>query len=228
MADSGSEAREAQASPRVVPSSGGPGSDPGPGASAEPGQSLVGGLVLVAFALFALWTMRDLDSGSLRQIGSGGLPRAVAILLGLLGAGIAVYGLRTEVSRFQHLEPRPVVMVLLAIFVFAATIRPLALGPVTTPGLGLVGAGPLTVLVAGFAERERDWLDLSILATGLTAFCMLLFGDALGLPIPAMPTALLGYFPGWEQRGVLRLLAGLLIGIAAGLYLIRRRRGATA
>lgn len=224
MADSGFDARDPQAPPRAAPSGG----DPGQGRSAPPGESLAGGLVLIAFALFALWAMRDLDSGSLRQIGSGGLPRAVAILLGLLGVVIAVYGWRSETARFVGPAVRPVVMILLAIFVFTATIRPLALGPVTTPGLGLVGAGPLTVFVAGFAERERNWLDLAILATGLTAFCMLLFGDALGLPIPAMPIALLDWFPGWQQRAVLRLLAGILIVITAGLYLIRRRRGAAA
>ena len=176
MADSGFEAPDARALPRVAPSGDDPGSRPGQGRAAPPGESLAGGLVLVVFALFALWALRDLDGGSLRQIGSGGLPRAVAILLALLGLVIAIRGWRTETARFARLAARPVVMILLAILVFAATIRPLA----------------------------------------------------LGLPIPAMPIGLLDWFPGWSQRAVLRVLAGLLIVIAAGLYLVRRRRGAVA
>lgn len=187
-------------------------------------QSLAGGLLLIGFALLALWAGRDLDPGSLRSIGPGGLPRAVAILIGLLGIVVAAMGWRRDASRVEAIALRPVLVILLAISVFAVTIRPWSFGAVSTPGLGLVGAGPLTVLVAGFAQRERDWLDLGILAAALTAFCMFLFGDLLSLPLPVMPVSLLGLFPGWEQRQVLRLLAGILIAIAVALALVRRGR----
>lgn len=187
-------------------------------------QTLAGGLVLIALALLALWATRDLDPGSLRSIGPGGLPRAMAILIGLFGAVICLTGWRRGASTVEGVAARPVLVIMLAIVVFAMTIRPWSFGAVSTPGLGLVAAGPLTVLVAGFAQRDRDWLDLGILASALTAFCMLLFGDLLNLPIPVMPIPLLGYFPGWEQREVLRLLAGLLLAIAVILWVIRRRR----
>lgn len=203
----------------------GPGNRPRPPEGSQISQSLAGGLLLIALALFALWMTRDLDPGSLRGIGPGGLPRGVAILIGLLGAVICLTGWRRDAVRVETIAVRPVLVIMLAVVVFAMTIRPWSFGAVSTPGLGLVAAGPLTVLVAGFAQRDRDWLDLGILASALTAFCMLLFGDLLNLPIPVMPIPLLGYFPGWEQREVLRLLAGLLVAIAVVLWVIRRRRG---
>jgi Tripartite tricarboxylate transporter TctB family len=193
--------------------------------SEQPGanQSLAGGIVLIVFAFFALWAMRDLDSGTLRSIGPGGLPRAAAILIAILGCIIAVAGWRTDVSRVARTAARPVILILLAIMIFAVTIRPWSFGLATTPGLGLVGAGPLTVLVAGFAQRERNWLDLAILACALTAFCMVLFGDLLGLPIPVIPIPMLDLFPEWRPEHVLRLMGALLTAIALVLFIVRRR-----
>ena len=188
-----------------------------------PRQSVLGGVALIGFAGLALYAMRDLEGGTMRALGPGGLPRVAAILIAVLGAGIALKGWRAaRPERMARIGARPLGIVLLAIFVFAVTIRPWDFGPFATPGLGLVGAGPLTVLVAGLAERRRDWLELGVLASALTAFCMVLFGDLLALPIPIMPVALLDWFPGWSQRAVLRLLAGLLVGTALALHFVGR------
>lgn len=196
--------------------------DPGP--STPYGQSFAAGLLLIGFSLLALWAMRNLDGGTLRSIGPGGFPRAVAILIAVLGGVIAVIGWRKGSPPVEAIRPRPVIVVLLSIAVFAATIRPWTVGGLSIPGLGLVGAGPLTVMISGLADKDCRWLELGILATLLTAFCMVLFGDLLGLPIPVMPVALLGYFPGWGQRSVLRLLAIILVLIGGGLYLVLRWR----
>lgn len=187
-------------------------------------QNIAGGALLIAFAGFALWAMGDLDSGSLRVIGPGGLPRAMAYGIGALGLLVLVGGLIRRGG--EDVEPfalRGVLVVLAAILVFAVTIRPFSIGGVTVPGLGLIGAGPLAILVAGFAERTPRWLDLCILAAALTAGCMLLFGYLLNLPIPSFPVALLRLFPGWPQHQVLLLIAGGLLAVAAALWAIRRR-----
>ena len=56
---------------------------------------------------------------------------------------------------------------------------------------------------------------------GLTAFCMILFGDILNLPIPVFPNALLDVFPaGWSQKAILRLAAGALTVLAIAVFFV--------
>ncbi len=72
-------------------------------------------------------------------------------------------GLQQELQEFPGIAGlvavRQAIQAPLAILAFAATIRPATLGPVTTPGLGLIVAGPLAVILAGFRQRERIDLD---------------------------------------------------------------------
>lgn len=187
-------------------------------------QSVVGGVALIVFAVFAFWALRDLDSGTLSSVGPGGLPRGVAVLIGICGIFIATVGARVDPLRIERVAIRPIIVLMVSIIIFAATIRSWSFGSLSWPGLGLMVAGPVTVLASGFAQRERNWLDLAILAMALTAFCMLLFGDLLSLPIPVMPISLLTFFTGWDQRQVLRLIVAIYSVIALGLYFIRRRR----
>lgn len=190
-------------------------------------QSIIGGALLILVAAVALWAMRRLDGGTLRMIGPGGLPRAMAVGIGTLGLIVLAGGLlKDRRDAIQPFAIRGTVVVLASIMLFAMTIRPFALGAVSTPGLGLLGAGPLAIMVAGFAERERNWLDLGILAAGLTAFCMILFGYLLNLPIPAFPIGLLAVFPGWQHHHVLLAVSGGLVILAVGLWLVRRKAGA--
>jgi hypothetical protein len=111
------------------------------------------------------------------------------------------------------------------VLAFAATIRGLALGPVTIPGLGLIVAGPLAIFIGGFATPEARLRELVILALALTAFCMILFGDLLNLPIPLFPQWFADLYPaGWTNDGRLRATAGLLLLGAAAVYLVGHAR----
>jgi hypothetical protein len=85
--------------------------------------------------------------------------------------------------------------VLGAVLLFAATIRGTSLnipgiGMVNVlPPLGLIVAGPLTLIVSSLAANERNWLQTFIFAAAMTTFCILLFKVALRLPIPVAPWA---------------------------------------
>ena len=48
-------------------------------------QDFVGGLVVIAVALFAFWQAADLPIGTLGGMGPGMLPKFLAVLFGLLG-----------------------------------------------------------------------------------------------------------------------------------------------
>ena len=108
------------------------------------------------------------------------------------------------------------------------TIRPFSFAGLATPGLGLLVAGPLAIILGGYATPEARLRDLIILALSLTPFCMVLFGDLLNLPIPVFPQALADLFPaGWSQKAVLRLTAAVMAGAALLLFLATRTRASS-
>jgi putative tricarboxylic transport membrane protein len=53
-------------------------------------QDFVGGLVVIAVALFAFWQATDLPIGTLGGMGPGMLPKSLAVLFGLLGAALVL------------------------------------------------------------------------------------------------------------------------------------------
>jgi Tripartite tricarboxylate transporter TctB family len=192
-------------------------------------QSLAGGLVLIGLAGLALWLTRDLDQGTLNAMGPAMLPRWLAIGVGLAGLALFAFAFIKPGDALERWSLRGPVFVISGILAFALTIRPFALGGLTTPGLGLLFAGPLAIIIGGHATAEVRLRDLVILALSLTPFCMVLFGDLLNLPIPVFPQALTGLFPAdWSQKAVLRATAAIMAAVAVVVFLATRgRRQAT-
>ena len=157
-----------------------PGASPPPAPSAgrrlRAPQDLVAGASLVALAVFALWSSATLDTGTLRAMGPGMLPRAVSVLVGAAGLALVV------LSFVRHGEPlgrwplRGPLFVALGVVAFALTIRT----------VGLAVAGPLVALVSGAASPETRWRELAVFAVAITALCIVLFRFALRLPIPIL------------------------------------------
>jgi hypothetical protein len=187
--------------------------------------------MLIAIAVLALWLTSDLSQGSLSSMGAGLLPRWLAFAIGGCGLILLIIALRSKSETIEHTHWRGLLLVLLAIAGFAMTIRPFAVGPFIVPGLGLVIAGPFAVIVGGLATPEARLRELVILALVLTAFCMLLFGDLLNLPIPMFPRFLADYFAGIPAKLLLRSAAAILILAAlaaiAPSILGRNRNGGT-
>jgi putative tricarboxylic transport membrane protein len=111
------------------------------------------------------------------------LPRGLAVLLGLLGVLLAadavMEGGGLALDRWSLRGP---IFVLGAVIAFGAPVRP----------LGLIIAGPLTIVIGAFASEEVRWGETLVSGTVMTAFCIGLFKFALGLPIPLAPW-LMGY-----------------------------------
>jgi hypothetical protein len=115
--------------------------------------------------------------------------------------------------------------VVLGVLAFAATIRGFNLGSLAVPSLGMVVAGPLAIVIGGYATPEARLRELVVLALLLTAFCMVLFGDLLNLPIPLFPQSVSDLYPAtWSSDGRLRATAGLMV-LAGILVLLATRRG---
>ncbi|TDR93432.1 tripartite tricarboxylate transporter TctB family protein [Enterovirga rhinocerotis] len=197
------------------------GKSPAPSGIVKGPQAVVGGLALVALALFALWLVSDLSQGTLRSMGPAMLPRWLAIGVGICGAVLAASGFMREGHPIEPFTLRGPGMVVVGIVFFAVTIRGFDLGPIRIPQLGMCGAGPLAMFIGGFATRDVRWRDLLILALALTAACVMLFGDMLNLPIPLYPQWFSDLYPAsFNNDTRMRVTAGILVVIAALVYFL--------
>src|SRR5437764_3460627 len=140
-------------------------------------QDFVGGIALIAIALFALWASSDLQGMRGFSFGAGTAPRMFAYLLLGLGIAVMIVGLMTEGAHLATYAWRGPLFVSLSIVAFAVTIRP----------LGLVVSAFLTFLVSALGTHETRWKETIIVGIALTAFCSFLFPVALGLPIRLCP-----------------------------------------
>jgi putative tricarboxylic transport membrane protein len=141
----------------------------------SPGNLVAAGC-LVGLSAFALWSGRSLDAGTLRAMGPGMLPRAMAVAIGVGGLLLALLALRKDGASIGRWPLRGPIFVTLAVVAFALTIRT----------VGLAVAGPLVVIVGGAASPESRPRELVIFALVLTAFCVVLFRYLLSLPIPVL------------------------------------------
>ena len=140
-------------------------------------QDFIGGIVLMAVALFALWASSDLQGMHGFTFGPGTAPRMFAVLLLGLGAAITITGVVTEGAPLAHYSWRGPLFVMLAIVFFALAIRP----------LGLVVSGFASFLISAFGTPETRWIETLIVGICLTIGCALLFPYVLGLPMPLFP-----------------------------------------
>jgi putative tricarboxylic transport membrane protein len=140
-------------------------------------QDFVGGLAMVAIALFALWASSDLQGMHGFSFGAGTAPRMFAVLLLGLGIAVTIVGLVADGEHITTYAWRGPLFVSLSILSFALTIRP----------LGLVISAMASLMIAALATPETRWKETIIVGICLTAFCSFLFPYALGLPLQLKP-----------------------------------------
>ena len=144
-------------------------------------QDFIGGLALMAVALFALWASRDLQGMHGFSFGAGTAPRMFAGLLFALGVGVMLMGILFEGAHIARYNWRGPLFVSLAILSFAITIRP----------LGLVLSAFASFMIAAIGSPETRWVEAVIVGAVLTLGCSLLFPYALGLPFQLFPRFLI-------------------------------------
>ena len=139
-------------------------------------QDLLAGLVLVAVALFALWASGNLSQGRLGALGPGMMPRATAVLVGIVGAFVALTSLVAPGPRLERWSLRGPFFVCLALVAFAVTIR----------WMGLLVAGPLVAIIGSAASPETRIKEILVFGIAVTIFSIALFKYVLNLPIPVL------------------------------------------
>jgi|SRR5215207_9359078 len=140
-------------------------------------QDFIGGLAMMAIALFALWASSDLQGMRGFSFGAGTAPRMFAFLLLGLGLAVMVVGIVSEGAHLSHYAWRGPLFVSMAILAFALMIRP----------MGLIVTAFASFMIAALGTPETKWKETIIVAVCLTAFCSLLFPYALGLPLQMLP-----------------------------------------
>jgi len=142
-------------------------------------QDFYGGLALVLLGTFALIASAELPGQRGFAFGPGTAPRLFAIILSLVGAGVAVIGAFSDGPRIEKYKIRGPALVLVGISLFAALIRP----------FGLVFATYLAFIISIMGSKEMKWVESLIAATAMTLGCVLLFVYLLNLPFQLWPQA---------------------------------------
>src|SRR3981189_3311867 len=140
-------------------------------------QDFVGGIALIAIALFALWASSDLQGMHGFSFGAGTAPRLCAVLFLGLGRAVMVVGSFAEGPHLATYAWRGPLFVSLAILSFAITIRSLV----------LVFSASARFMISALGTRETKWKETIIVGICLTIGCSLLFPYALGLPLQLFP-----------------------------------------
>jgi len=140
-------------------------------------QDFYGGLVLILVAILALVASAELPGQRGFAFGPGTAPRLFSCLLAAVGAAVTVVGATADGPPIEKYKIHGPAMVVIAILLFAALIRP----------FGLVAATYAAFIVSVMGSTEMRWVESIIGAAVMTAFCVGLFVYLLGLPFQLWP-----------------------------------------
>jgi putative tricarboxylic transport membrane protein len=135
------------------------------------------GLVLALLAVLGIVLSSRLRGGTAMRMGPGYLPTLISYLLLALGIAIAAVAVAKPGEPTGAWSLRPLLAVVAALLVFSLGVD----------RLGLFVTTALVVVVSSLATQESRWLEVVLVALGLSAFSTVLFITLLGLAIPAWP-----------------------------------------
>jgi len=136
------------------------------------------GLIFVALGAAFIALALQYRLGDLHRIGPGFFPTAVGVLLVVLGMIVTGRAFVLEGSSVERMEPRPLLVSLLAIVMFGLALQ----------WLGLVAAIAVLVVAGACAARDVRIGQTVALAAFLVVFAVAVFVWLLGLPLPLWPT----------------------------------------
>lgn len=135
------------------------------------------GLMFIGFGIGFALVAQNYQMGNAVRMGPAYFPTLLGGLLVVLGLAIFIQSLLAtgpEVPRFYF---KPVILIVVAIVLFGALLRPFGLVIATA---ALIGVGALGGL-------DFRWKEVAILYVVLAIFAVWVFVKGLGLPIPVWP-----------------------------------------
>ncbi len=139
-------------------------------------QDFAAGIALVVLALLTFWASAELGAGRFYSLGPALLPRLVASLIAIIGAGLVVSGLSKNGDAMSRWTLRGPLFIFISVAAFALSIRTVALAL----------AGPLVAVISGAASPDTRPRELVLFALVVTALSIALFRYLLHLPIPIL------------------------------------------
>jgi hypothetical protein len=137
-------------------------------------RDLVAGLIFVGFGLAFALTALTYNLGTPLRMGPGYFPLLLGGALVLLGGAIVAEGLlRSDGIAIGRVPWRALALLSLSILFFGFSVRRLGLAP------ALFGS----VLLAAFSSARTSVLAALLMAVGLSAFCIFIFIELLGMPV---------------------------------------------
>ena len=134
-----------------------------------------GSFFVAVGVLYGTTALRTLPVGSALDMGPGYFPVALSGFLVILGAINIGRGLLSgREGRLGAAPWRAIIMLMLAIVVFATLLRPLGMFPTVA----------LTSAIACLSVRHMKPLTVLAVSVVIAVFCTLLFGYGVKLPIP--------------------------------------------
>lgn len=135
---------------------------------------LLTALIFIGLGALGLVMARDLEAGTLAQMGPGFLPRVVCVLLILVGLAVGLPALRRPAVPIEPAKGRPLLVILVSIIGFGLAVTQ----------LGFVLAALWLVVVGSLADPGGKWRQTLALALGLAAFGAVVFVCGLGVQVP--------------------------------------------
>lgn len=141
-------------------------------------KDFLAGLMFIAFGVLGIWLGWPLDAGTASDMGPGYFPRAISIVLILLGIGLALADLKRESERVEGWAWKPLALVTISSLAFAFLLKP----------LGLVGTLGATTILASAASSLLRPIPLALLVAVMVVSNVGIFVFALKMPMPLWPS----------------------------------------
>jgi len=135
-------------------------------------SNFLGGLGLLLFGGGYLWEALRYPLGTMRNIGPGGFPLLIGLVLVAIAVFLIVQGLMQASEEFRF-PWRPFIMISLSIAVFAFLVK----------SVGLIAAVVAAVFVSSLSEPPVPIVRTAVLAVFLTVVSWFIFIFALGMPL---------------------------------------------
>lgn len=143
-------------------------------------RNIMAGLFVTGLGLAFLWFGRGYPVGTVRTMGPGMFPVALACLTIAVGALIMLSDLIHGEGKAMNFRLRGVVAVLGALIVFALLLE----------RAGLLVTGLVAVLILALGEGRLRLLEVGLVGLVLSVAIWAIFGRGLGMPIRLLPGGL--------------------------------------
>ena len=140
-------------------------------------QNFWSGVLFIVIGLGYAYMARSYALGTVIEMGAGFFPFYLGMIMTGLGSLLALLSLKTSGEAVGRFHWKPILWIIGSITVFGFLLDI----------FGMVITGLLLVIGVSLGGSEFRWKHAAILALVLVAFCVLVFGVGLKLPIPVCP-----------------------------------------